>query len=320
MADTKFFFILLTVLAFVSIPTALIVMDYNNWNENKTSDYSSCPAGAYCPAKSNVGFVTSLTGNISLADTDYTNTTAIFEDYSWRYNKGVGTLSQFSGIPFYDYYLLIPGINPDINGYYTVTYLINNSVKERFLLVLHGKRTATGLVLECTNDGFKIPGLIPYMYDYTYNIPNMFTTRDHLIQTKYNPSTNNLIVFYQGIELFGITAPAPVFLTAFDSSNYYGGIGTKANGITLISYTATSGQTISGNAEELTILDKVWEVVPYHDQIETFTGVIFDLVNPFDSYGNDMTGTPIIPWWISVFFIIITIGIVAYGIQILRGN
>ena len=51
MADTKFFIILVSILAVTTITSALIIQSYTAWNLNQTEPeiLYNCPAGAYCP-------------------------------------------------------------------------------------------------------------------------------------------------------------------------------------------------------------------------------------------------------------------------------
>ena len=322
MADTKFFVILITLLFLVTVPIALIIQSYNDWNANITEDMSSCPEGiAFCPSASTLNSEFTLTGNVSLAENDYLNTSLLMTDLNWHHFAGVGTMYRPGLIPIYDSWLLVNGIQPDQDGYYTTNYLVNDTVNGVFKITLHGKRTADGMYLEVTNDGFKIPSHIPYLYDFTYSYPNLFSHDMLYIRTKYNPVSHNLVVSLDGSQLFDTTTPSPIFYTIGDSSNYYGGIGTKTDGLTLISYYAENGIKIAGGTEKsTTILDEVWKLVPYHDQIETFVNTIGAIANPFNSYGTDLTGEKLIPWWLTALVDIILIGIVAYGITILRGN
>lgn len=324
MADTKFFLTLILSVFLITVPIALIVQSYNDWNANTTSNYSAttCPEGmAYCPNMQKIGSSARLSGNVSMAETNYLNTSVLIEDYSWRYVEGVGTMFRTSKIEVYDHYLLINGIQPDTNGYYTTSYLINNSVKGDFKLVLWGKRTATGLVLEVSDDEFRIPSAVPYLYSYRFPYPGLFDTHSMLyIRTRYSPALNKLSVSLDNTTLFSIDTTRPVFYTIFDSSNYYGGIGTKTDKVTLVSYYPENGQVISGGTKSLTVLDDIWKIVPYHEQIEDFVDVLGAILNPFNNYGTDLTGTKIIPWWLSTLIDIMLIGIIAYGIQILRGD
>ena len=323
MADTKFLITLILFLFFVTVPTALIIESYNDWNTNTTLDISTCPEGmAFCPSSQSLNTEVTLSGNISFADTDYMNTSLIMTDLNWHQVPNIGIVYIPGLIPIYDSWILVNGIQPDADGYYTGTYLVNNSVHKDFKLTLHGKRTASGIYMEVTNDGFKIPSLIPYQYDYVFPYPNLFAKSDMMtIKTRYNPSSNLLEVYLDGGQLFAVDTPEPTFYTLFDSSNYYGGIGTKGERLTFISYFPENGIKLAGGTEKsLTIVDEVWKLVPYHDQIESFVNTLGAIANPFNNYGTDLTGEKIIPWWLTALVDIALVGIVAYGIQILRGN
>ena len=334
MADTKFFFILLMVLAVTSIPTALIVMSYNDWNNNTTTVISSgCPPGAYCPNKEEIGMgvASQLIGNVSLSTHNYLNTSFIDVqtcdngEWCWIWNNGIGAISRpyHGGLAETSYdYLLLSGINRNSNGYYIVTYQVNNTVKKDFTLVLSSRFSQQGPVLEFTNTEVRVPATVPFTYSYRFSTPGLFNNLWFNISTEYNPDTNKLNWFVN--DQWGdinINVPDRLLYWNFlETTTYYGGIGARDDGVTLTSYYASSGQNVIGNPEDETFTDKVWEIVPYHDQIESFIGVFADIVNPFDSYGNDINGDPIVPWWMSVMVIIIIIGIAAFGIQILRGN
>jgi len=334
MADTKFFIILLTILAFVTIPSALIIMSYNDWNANTTQNYSKCPPNmSYCPNINTTKYSATLSGWVNASLQDLTNTTFLdihdqiySSSKSWIWNYGIGYISRptksgLLGVYYND--LLLNYVKPDSNGYYEVIYSVNNTVKKEFIIILHGKLMQDGIFLKFTNDGIRIPGMIPYTYVAEVPISNLFSRTYFNIHTRYNPTTNKVTCIVDNQYIFNeVTIPDPTlyWMSFIDSSDYYGGIGAIDDGVTLTGWQVIGGQTAPGNPQRTSFLDDVWKIVPYYKEIEKFKDAFWDLVNPFDNYGSDLTGEPIVPWFISVFIDIIFIGIIAYAITILRGN
>ena len=60
--------------------------------------------------------------------------------------------------------------------------------------------------------------------------------------------------------------------------------------------------------------------IPFGTEIVQFVNAINQVVNPYANPVTDLTGQPIVPWFIQIIFFILVGGIIAYGITILRGN
>jgi hypothetical protein len=182
------------------------------------------------------------------------------------------------------------------------------------------------ITLEFSNNGIKIPGLIPYTYAQQFSVPGLFNTPAFNIRTEYNPSSTK-IKCYVNDQLMVSTTQSQFSVVGntlgihMPSSDYYGGIGTKDPDINLRSYQADNGQSISAaDVKNPDIWDRLLSVIPWGKEIWNFVNVFFAIINPFNTYGNDLMGIELIPWWLSAMVDIIIIGIIAYGVQILRGN
>lgn len=335
MADTKFFIIIITFIALFTIISSLIITSYDDWNTNKTTDIinAGCPSGAYCPQQPDQPEEYTIYGNIDLTKTDVSNVSYIIVsstdfvipaiDY-WLWNDGIGMISQHIDALAYNY-LYVNGVRP-VKNFYSMNYLINNTIKKPFTILLHGEYKAEYFILEFRDDGIFIPGWIPWTYDYQYPIPSQFTITEFNISTEYNPSTHNLTVWVNnqyGFRNLIINEPCGIFCPTDDITDYYGGVGARDKYVTVKSIYSLGGIQVNNVQDTTGFLDDIWRLVPYYKEIGQFTGTIWGLVTFDYSFGNhtDLTGTVFVPWYIVIFAIYIPlIAAVGYIITILRGN
>ena len=338
MADTKLFLILVTFLALFTITSSLIIGSYDNWNSNQTDDsLVSCPPGAYCPVQpeqpgsyeiiGEVDFTVQNPENISVFIPETSSFTIPIIPY-WTWNTGIGIIHNVNANTFdYDYFY-VDGVIP-VNNVYIMNYTINNTVKEPFTLLLHGdaEKKTEYFVVEFKNDGIRIPGITPFTYDYEYLVTNLFTTPEFNIQTKYNPRTDNVVVLVNSMYGFDITLEEPCFLICptHDPSHSYGGVGAAKKYTTIKKIKSEGGLRVTSSQSEETpgLIDEVWSIVPYHDEIESFASTVWGLITFQYSFGEqtDLTGEALVPWWIVTFAIWLPlIGVFAYLITVLRGT
>ena len=338
MADTKLFLGLVTFIALFTIVSSIIIGSYNDWNANVTdSSIVSCPAGAYCPSQPAQPGTYSIVGNIDLTTFCPDNISAFKSESSsytipiipyWACALGIGVFHSVNANAFdYDYYY-VDGVNP-VNNYYIMNYTINNTVKQPFTILLHGdaEKFVEYFVIEFKNDGIRIPGILPFSYDYQYPVSNLFANTEFQIQTKYNPRTNNVVLLVGNMYGFDITQEEPCFLIcpSQDPSHSYGGVGAHEKYVTIKQIKSEGGIIVAQSQSEETpgLIDELWSIVPYHDEIDAFASTVWGLITFQYSFGEqvDLTGTVMVPWWIVTFAIWIPlIGIFAYIITVLRGN
>ena len=341
MADTKFFFILLTVLALITIPTALIIVSYNDWNSGISETGQTCENisqfGAYCPKPQNPTISESYSGTINLTTTNVDNVSYVtiqkklpLSDIpAWYWNTAIGYISTW-GLND-NKHIFLNGVQK-INGWYKTSYTVNNTVKKEFLIVLHAGNLhplnfLRDLVLEFSANEVRIPGWVPYTYEKTVSVPGLFNNPNLLIKTEYNPDTHLINCYVNNALIINNISQNEFSLNVWGSvthhvDDWYGGIGTKETGITLTSYYTEGGQSLAGiSSTEPSIWDRILDLVPWGREIWNFASIFLNIINPFANVNTlDLTGQPIIPWFMSVFIDIMIIGIIAYGITILRGN
>ena len=326
MADTKFFVILITLLFFVTVPTALIIQSYNDWNLNKTEDFSSCPAqyGGYCPSPDNPTVSERIRGGYNFTYQNMTGEPWVVienlpytDNPAWIYNTGVGYISK-AGTSFWERSIYFKYAVPQ-NNYYIINYVVNNTVKKPFFITIHAIEGVKYLELEFSDNAIKIPSTIPYLYQKTYDMPGLFYYPELKINTTYNPYTHHLLVSVNNgfaLDIYpsvGTDIPKP--------HDYWGGIGTKDNGVTLTSFDPVELNIPQITSNPSSIFGAICTTVPFCTEITKFTSVLFAIINPFSSdLTTDLTGQRIVPWFLSVLIDIAIIGIIAYGITILRGN
>lgn len=330
MADTKLFLIILSVLAITSITTALIIQSYQSWNTYGNDTFTGKCEGlnnVYCPY--NPGLYESLRGTQDLTTDNIL--TSLNSSYMfcigscplhWIFNNGIGVFSSNDALNINYHYMYLKGVNKNNDGYYRVNYTVNNTVKENFIITIHDSRDSN-FGLEFTDDGIKIPSVVPYFYNAQYPVRDFFNNPEFTITTAYNTNTRHLLCYVNNQLIindyqFDITEALHKGCT---DTCYYGGIGAKASYVTLENYYVYDGQSTNILEDEPSFWDKILDIVPWGHEIWNFTNTFITIANPMAGMTTtDSLDEPIIPWWLSVLFDILIIGVVAYGVTVLRGN
>ena len=348
MADTKLLLVLLSVLAFSTIITGVIIQSYQSWNTYGNDTFTGkCPAGygAYCPypvdpsqsylMQGEVNLTTTDATNVSWADVSDTGFTIPLIKY-WKFNSGIGMISNtgesLTGMDFGDYdSLYIRGIQRSPDGYYRTMYWINNTVQKPFIIQLHALYKSERFRVEFADNKVGIPGTIPFTYLYRTDVPGLFINPLMNVTTEWNPSTSHVKVSLNTNIVLNETIEEPCVIPVFfcpspSPTDYFGGVGAKNNGVTWRGYYTLAGQSVTNEQvnPETPVWNAILDIVPWGHEIknfaDTFLGIAtFQYSTATDT--GDWAGEPIIPWWIVVFTIYIPIiAIVAYGIQLLRGD
>lgn len=302
MADTKLLLLLVGSLVLGSLVTGVVIQSYESWNETGTDFYQEkCPPGmssasAFCQQwqPTNTTTYYNFTSSAAKNQTWFNIETGFFTD-AWVWNDGVGYISEPSTSVFNTAVMTFSDLSPR-NGFYTTTYVINNSVKEDFWLMLEwytDERDSIRLVVE--NDQMRIPdiqwGLFQFGNDYTYSYPlGNFNTNPISITTSYNPGTGELEVSTSYGAGFYVTIDKPFNIWASVSSAFgkpkYGGVGTSGDHVTVVSI---NPYIVQSNDRKTGTMDQIWG----------FWTTMVDLLT--------FQAPDIVPWWIVILFVYIPI-------------
>lgn len=158
---------------------------------------------------------------------------------NWSYIKGVGfQLDGYASSGGYSY-LVIDNLEPDVNGLYQNTYVINNTAVDLFgkhgdyCILLRATGGSDQNEICVTNEGFSVPSsiidrLLGNDFNYAYSGASQII--NPTIKTIYNDKTPSVEFYFQGVKLFETTklkADANI-LNWF--GRYYGGVGATTLG------------------------------------------------------------------------------------------
>ena len=313
-----------------TIVTGLVIQSYQSWNTYGNDSYTGmCPAGygAYCPQPKDPNVKVQFSElnlqlvNITGEDFVYVQKDLISGEYKWKWVTGVGyTCVHPPG------WIRFKFMTMDSSGFYMINYTVNNSVHRPFYLTLHADERTDYLVLAFKTDKIEMPNSLPFGSPlYTYNVPGILTKEKLDIMTRYNPATHEVQVWVNNQYGFYITQEEPFNLFGFTSAmyyDYYGGIMSYDENVVLENVEANIEVPITTSGSS--ILDTLLDVIPFARPItsflQTFMGMAtFQYSTATDT--GDWSGEPIIPWWVVIFVIYLPIiVIIAYAIQVLRGN
>ena len=347
MADTKLLLVLLSVLVFFTIITGVIIQSYQSWNTYGNDTYigkCSDAYGMYCPnpvdpretalMAGEVNFTTTDASNVSWADVSDSGFTIPLIKY-WKYETGIGMVSNggtsLTGIDWGDYYsLYIKGIQKSPDGYYRTSYWINNTAKKPFIIQLHALYKSERFRVEFEDNKVRIPDYLPFTYRYSVNVPGLFTNPMMNITTEWNPYTSHVRVTLGTNIVINTTIEEPcvipvIYCPSPSPNDYFGGVGVKNDGVVWRGYYTYAGQVVTAEKldPETTVWNKILDIVPWGHEIknfaDTFLGITtFKYSKATDT--GDWSGQAIIPWWVAAMIDLIFIVIIAYGIQVLRGD
>ena len=333
MADTRLLLVLISVLAISTIATGVIIQSYQSWNTYGNDSYiGECPSGygAYCPAPKDPNVrieyhdLNFLAANMTTEEFIVIHKDLISGTYRWKWFPGIGYVSN----PVWSStaWMYFKYIEPDQEGYYNVLYIVNNSIKKPFYISLHSDERTDYLLLYFKSDRIEMPNSIPFTPPlYTYMAPGLFIANTFNISTRYNPNIHNIKVFVDSQYAFDITQREPFNLLGFTSAyyyDYYGGIGSDEKGTNLVFVQADISVPITSTGSS--VLDTLLDVIPFARPISSFANTFTELArfrysNATDT--GDWAGEAMIPWWLVIITIYIPIiAIIAYAIQLLRGD
>lgn len=248
MADSsKLLFFCLAVLLFESVFLAYFVL----------GKYGETATGIPLPSELQYSSTQDFTNNsIDLETLNVASAGIVFTNGldGWVYTNSIGRvlvlpLAYTIGDPIY---LLVNNIQKDSTGIITNTYIINNSVKNDYIIVLRYTGGSDQNEIRITSDGFHIPSFIPFtqilsgtdIYFYPYANANKVSSVT--ITTKYDDNKNTVDFYFNGQKIFtanNLNVDSPIVIPLLDVANngrFYGGFASRTSGMTLVSFTTNN--------------------------------------------------------------------------------
>jgi hypothetical protein len=142
----------------------------------------------------------------------------------WQYQALNGFVAK--PLPFFPAVLLIKGITP-VDGWIKNTYYVNNTVQQRFGVVIEAPSVVYGEIpyLEINDNGIDlVRGSDDFGTTYHYASSGYSSDTDLIVTTWYYTASHELDFFIDGEQLFSWTLPTFADTGVYYNNIYHGGI------------------------------------------------------------------------------------------------